>query len=111
MLMNILSLCTYKLINTAHYFSNTIRMCISRNNIGFERVYLAVSKSCNRTEFGQSYDNSKMGQDRIYGKWGVIKAETNASSKIYLHQNVIKHASIKIKIGSLAHYTVFLKIA
>ena len=86
-------------------------MCILRNNIGFEGVYLAVSKSCNRTEFGQSYDNSQMGLDRIYGKWGVIKAESNASSKIYSHQNVIEHASIKIKIGSLDHYRVFLKIA
>ena len=31
-------------------------------------------------------------------------------TKIYWHQNVIKHATFKIKIASLAHYMVFLKM-
>ena len=69
-------------------------MCILRYIFGFEGIvsliYLAVSKSCNRTEFNQTYDNSRMGQDRIYGNWEVIKAGTNARyqnllvSKCYL---------------------------
>ena len=44
----------------------------------FPLAYLVAPKSCSRTEFGQTYDNSRMIPDRIYGKWGVMKAWTNA---------------------------------
>ena len=47
-------------------------------------VYLVVSKSYNQTEFGQTYDNSQISPDRIYGKWGEIKAGTNAQQQNYL---------------------------
>ena len=44
----------------------------------FPLVYLFVSKSCNHAEFGQTYDNRRMGPDRIYEKSGAIKVGTNA---------------------------------
>ena len=44
----------------------------------FPLVYLLVSKSSNSNRMGQINDNSRMGPDPIYGKWGVIKAGTDA---------------------------------
>ena len=39
-----------------------------RLNSFFMFMLMVVAKSCNRTEFGKTYGNSRMGAGRIYGK-------------------------------------------
>ena len=41
---------------------------LSLSTIFLYQTGSVVAKSCNRTEFGQTYGNSRLGADRIYGK-------------------------------------------
>ena len=77
----------------------------------FPLVCLVVSKSCNRNEFGQTYDNSRTWPDQIYGKWGSNKSRDQCPVPKFIGIKMLfTMQNFRIKIASFAHYGVFWKI-